>query len=76
MGKKTTNSVPFCPNHSVPLDIGVADKYAKKGSAPCPVSGVLFDFTQEVTDNTNAKDINGNFIQTKTFTVEDNGSGG
>lgn len=60
----------FCPNHGEPLELSLDQLTATKGTAPCPISKCLFDFTQEVDETKMVQDKYGNLIPTKTFKVE------
>lgn len=59
---------PRCPNHGCPLMLAPGQKRDTKGEAPCAISKVMFDFTQEVTSGETKKDKFGNTI--RTFKVE------
>lgn len=53
-------SVPKCPNHNEPLMIEAADRMKTKGRARCPVSKVMFAYTQDVQATEQKKDKFGN----------------
>lgn len=41
-------SVPRCPNHNCELSLTSKEKSMTKGASPCPVSGAMFDWSQEI----------------------------
>ena len=62
--------VPRCPNHGEPLELDNIQMTQTKGSSPCPVSKVLFEWEQVPEQTGYIKDKDGNLIQTKTFVVD------
>lgn len=66
---------PKCPNHGCPLkDLGFPPK--RVGTGVCPVSGVSFDYEQEIDeqkqDQEIALDKDGNKIKVHTYIIEGN----
>lgn len=39
---------PKCPNHSEVLELDAIQKTQTSGRSPCSVSGVMFEWTQDV----------------------------
>jgi len=70
--QRSLDGRPKCPNHGCPLEIDKKDAFKTKGTSPCPVSGALFAWTQEVETEKNEilKDKFGNILPVKTFVVE------
>lgn len=53
---------PKCPNHGCPL-VDLPFPLPAKGSAPCEVSGAMFDFEVEVDQTKVVKDKDGNITK-------------
>lgn len=68
--KKQTLGIPRCPNHGEPLQLDSTQKGHTKGASPCPLSGMLFDWVQDVEASSFTKDKNGNLVEQKAFLVE------
>lgn len=75
MARKTSLGVPRCPNHCCRLQLDTKQKSQRKGSAPCEISGQLFEFTQDPTINSKVKDKYGNLTTQKGFIVEGSDNG-
>ncbi len=54
----------LCPNHQCRLIIPPEEMHLKKGQAPCEISNVLLDYSQETDEALMAKDKFGNLIPT------------
>jgi hypothetical protein len=63
-------SVGENPNHGCPLVLAPGQKMLTKGSAPCMISKVQFDFSQDVQESKMMKDRNGKLIEHKTWVVD------
>lgn len=59
--------LPRCPNHGEELLLDSVQKGQRKGASACPVSGVLFEWEQDIQNTANSIDKYGN--PTKTYTV-------
>lgn len=70
MKKTTIGDVPRCENHGEPLELDNKQRTMTKGFSPCPVSGVLFEWTQVPAADAFTKDKDGNLIPTKKFIVD------
>jgi hypothetical protein len=70
---------PRCPNHNCELSLTRDERGKNSGSSPCPVSGAMFNWTQETKDDESKKTVDkfGNVTHDTTYKVTgEDGVGG
>lgn len=70
---QASSTGPRCPNHNCPLILSPGEKRLKKGAAPCAISKVLFEYTQDTMDGSTKKDKFGNIINSFSVSGPENG---
>jgi hypothetical protein len=67
----TGSALSVVTNHGEPLNLDNVQLTQRKGVSPCPVSGVLFGWEQDVDSSVQTVDKFGNVTIEKSFNVED-----